>query len=44
MKWSNILLLLTSTFLTKGYTMGYDIKQLITDRISNADEIGDMFK
>lgn len=44
MTWSNILLLLTSTFLTKGYTIGYDIKQLITDRISNADKIDDIFK
>lgn len=44
MKWSNILLLLTSTFLTKGYTKGYDIKQLITDGIFNVDKIDDMFK
>lgn len=43
MKWSNILSLLTSTFLVKGYTIGYDIKQLITDRISNADKIDDIY-
>ena len=44
MTWSNILLLLASTFFTKRYTIGYDTKQFITDIISNVDKIDDMLK
>lgn len=44
MTWSNILLLLASTFFTKRYTTGYDTKQFITDIISNVDKIDDMLK